>query len=95
MNWKEFLKLERRKTYLWVVLSLIMLVTVFVKNVFISWPACTSYGYPLPFYSEGGIVIASKLKYLIILFNPFFWLNLVIMYVLSCLIIYFYKKIKR
>ena len=89
----NFLRPNWRKIYVWIIVSIIIVLTIFIRNIFVPiplGPLSITYGYPLPFYSAGGF----RQAYWIALFEPFLWINLFIGYIVSCLIIYFYNKFK-
>lgn len=91
MNLKEFLRPNLKKICIWIVISIIIILTIFVRNIFVpipSGPPSIAYGYPFPFYSAGGFMPS----YWSVIQSQFLWVNLIIAYILSCIIVYTYNK---
>lgn len=91
MSWKEFLKPDWRKICIWIIISIIIILTIFVENIFFHLRTGKFYGYPFPFYATGGVVSPKWLA----IFTPTFWINIFIAYLLSCLIVWIYDKGKK
>lgn len=87
MNWKEFLKPDRRKIVIFVILSLLFSFSFLPFSLFVVGVS-TYIGFPLTIY------------YFSIRTGPIFSfenliLDIIVWYLLSCLIIWIYDKVKK
>jgi Sec-independent protein secretion pathway component TatC len=88
MNLKQFLKPDWRKIAVFVILSIILFITPWPE------PGCCDFpyyqGFLLPVYFQGGFAGFPKT------FIPTnFVIDVIIWYLLSCLIVWIYDKVKK
>ena len=95
---KEFLKLNWWKAGAFVIITVLSaIVTILIYDDSFRCPDCLAnyYGFPLPFYRLAGIGGIMGAPYPAS-FNPItFLLNLIIFYLLACLIYFIVTKIKN
>ncbi len=97
MKWKQFLKPDWRKIVIFVVLSVIFLY-LFNNAVTIGELYYPVKGFPVPYYysRSGGMLSSGVLVDYIPSFNLLnFILNITFWYLISCLIVWVYDKVKK
>jgi len=93
MNWKEFLKPDWRKI---VLMFIFVMLTSIIKNlgILVRTEIIDYYGFPFPFYGKAGLFEPPQ-PYRTF-FDPIALIgNIIILYLLSCLIVWIYKKVKK
>lgn len=92
MDWKEFFRPTWKKIVIFIILTIVFSVVNTERNCKVFGGVCPkSYGFPFAVYSLSGAVgepINYQLNYISII------LNIIIWYLVSCLILWIYGKIK-
>jgi len=108
MNLKQFLKPDWRKIVIFVVVSIVLSlfpltlgsIDFFVNQLFIKVPMRSGVvqGIPIPFYfcMLGGVVVYPEVSGLVCNFIYYiFIIDILIWYILSCLIVWIYDKVNK
>lgn len=94
MNLEEFFKPNKGKIGIFIILSIVFLVARYPDSCLFDCGA-DEYGIPLPYYSPsyvGGIAGTYHESVLII---PFLILNLMLSYLISCILVWAFHKVKK
>jgi len=97
MSWKKFLKPDWRKAVIFLILTILS--SIYQRNIGVGELFIPSRGLPLPVYmcAEGfsDIILLTPLMMPCEIIYPFLIINLIMWYLLACLIVWIYDKVKK